>query len=168
MYKYFSECKNQEEAKKLYKELARKNHPDIGGDLKTMQEINAEYAKFQAMGANANARARQTEAHANGKKSAADYQDLDEVTEKVRVKIEFALNLSGVEIELMGLWVWLTGNTKEHKEALKADGWKWAPKKSAWYFAGVPTFNRKETSLDEIRETYGSQSFKRNEKVLTA
>lgn len=171
MYKYFNECKNQDEAKKLYKELARKHHPDVGGDLRTMQEINAEYARFQASGANSEARQRQREANAQGKKSAADYQDIDEVTEKVRVKIEFALNLDGVEVELMGLWVWLTGNTKAHKESLKADGWKWSPKKSAWYFAGVPTFNRQENTLDEIRETYGSQKFTRkqeNAKALPA
>jgi hypothetical protein len=30
---YFSECKTLDEAKKLYKELARANHPDIGGEV---------------------------------------------------------------------------------------------------------------------------------------
>jgi len=84
--------------------------------------------------------------------------------------IEFALSLEGVEIELMGLWVWLTGNTREHKETLKtwneshANKWKWSPKKTAWYFAGVPTFNRKETTLDEIRNAYGSQKFARSQR----
>lgn len=168
MYKYFVNCKNLEEAKKLYKELARANHPDVGGDLRTMQEINAEFARFQANGANSDARQRQKEANSQGKKSAADYQNIDEVTEKVREKIEFALNLAGVEIELMGLWVWLTGNTKEHKEALKNDGWKWSPKKTAWYFAGVPTFNRQNNTLDEIRETYGTTKFSKNQERLPA
>ena len=168
--KYFSECRTQEEAKKLYKELARKHHPDVGGDLRTMQEINAEYAQFQARGATNEARERQKTAHADGKKSAADYHDLDEVEKKIFDVINFAVNLEGVEIELMGLWVWLTGNTKAHKETFKA--WneanpekriKWSPKKTAWYYAGVPTFNRKETTLDSIRETYGSQKFTRKE-----
>ncbi len=165
---YFSDCKTLDEAKKLYKELARANHPDLGGDLRIMQEINAQYSKFQATGATNEARERQRAAHAEGKKSAGDYHDLDEVGEHIRKVIEFALNLDGVEIELMGLWVWLSGNTKAHKETIKAwneanpaERIKWSPKKTAWYFAGVPTFNRRETTLDEIRETYGSQTFTR-------
>lgn len=158
-YKYFTTCATQEEAKRLYKELARKHHPDIGGDLHTMQEINAEYALFQARGASAEAKARQQSAHAEGRKSAGDYHDLDQVGEEIRKKILFALNLDGIEIELMGLWIWLTGETKQHREALKTDGWKWSPKKTAWYYAGVPTFNRKETTLDEIRNAYGSTQF---------
>ena len=161
--KYFTECRTQEEAKKLYKELARQHHPDMGGDLRTMQEINAEYAQFQARGATNDARERQRAAHAENRKSAADFHDMNEVEKAIFEKINFALNLSGVEIELMGLWVWLTGNTKEHKEALKANGWKWSPKKTAWYYAGVPTFNRRETTLDEIREAYGSQKFTREQ-----
>lgn len=168
MNAYFSECKTQEEARTLYKKLARENHPDTGGDLRTMQEINAQYSQFQARGATNEARERQRTAHAEGKKSAADYHDLDEIEKQLFDVINFAVNLEGVEVELMGLWVWLTGNTKAHKETFKA--WnethadkrlKWSPKKTAWYFAGVPTFNRKETTLDEIRETYGTQKFSR-------
>ena len=157
----FMNCNTLEEAKGLYKALARENHPDTGGDLRTMQEINAEYAEFCASFANREGRERQRTAHAHGKKSAADYHDLDQVTEEVKRMIEFALNLDGVEIELMGLWVWLTGNTKTHKEAIKTQGFKWAKNKNAWYFAGVPTFNRKERSLDEIRTMHGSQTFSR-------
>ena len=41
--KYFSDCKTIEEAKRLYHKLAVKFHPDLGGNLETMQEINAEF-----------------------------------------------------------------------------------------------------------------------------
>ena len=41
--KYFSDCKTIEEAKRLYHKLAVKHHPDLGGDLETMQAINAEF-----------------------------------------------------------------------------------------------------------------------------
>jgi len=168
MYTYFADCKNAEEAKALYRELVRKHHPDAGGDTRTMQDINAEYARFQAEGATTEARARQTAAHAENRKSAADFHDMDAVGAELKQKIEFALNLEGVEVELMGLWVWLTGNTKAHKDALKANGWKWSPKKTAWYYAGVPSFNRRETSLDEIRNAYGSTRFQREEKTSMA
>lgn len=167
MYTYFQDCTNQAEAKTRYRELTRQHHPDAGGDTRTMQDINAEYSKFMSEGAKTEARDRQRTAHTENRKSAADFHDLDAVGEQIRVMIEMALNLDGVEVELMGLWVWLTGNTKAHKGTFKAwnenheTRWKWSPKKTAWYYAGVPTFNRKETSLDEIRNAYGSQTFTR-------
>lgn len=174
-YKYFATCKNAEEAKKLYKDLARQHHPDLGGDLRTMQEINAEYAQFQASGATNEARERQKTAHAENRKSAADYHDLGEIEKQLFDVINFAVNLAGVEVELMGLWVWLTGNTKEHKETIKTwneshpeNRLRWSPKKTAWYFAGVPSFNRKNTTLDEIRETYGSTRYTRGEENRAA
>lgn len=170
MHNYFSECQTLDEAKALYKQLAQEHHPDMGGDLRTIQEINSQYAQFQADGAKAESRRRQQDAHAENRKSAADFHDLDEVGAQLKMMIEFALNLEGVEVELMGLWVWLTGNTKAHRESFQQWNeahedsplrWKWSPKKTAWYFAGVPSFNRRETTLDEIRNAYGSQKFSR-------
>jgi len=40
---YFKECKTVSEVKKIYRKLALKNHPDKGGNLQTMQSINAQY-----------------------------------------------------------------------------------------------------------------------------
>ena len=45
--KYFRGCNSLQELKKEYKKLLKINHPDNGGDLVTMQEINAEYAKLE-------------------------------------------------------------------------------------------------------------------------
>jgi len=162
-YKYFTPG-TREEMKAQYRALCFTHHPDKGGDTKTMQEINAEWSYVQAHDAYTEARARQEQAHADGKKSAGDYHDLDEVEATLREKIEAALNM-GLDVELMGLWVWVTGNTKPHKDELKAAGFKWAPKKELqpWYYAGVPTFNRKPQSMDAIRNAYGSIQFSRDE-----
>lgn len=168
MNTYFNECATLEEAKQLYKKLARENHPDMGGDLRTMQEINAAYSDFLQNFAKREAYSRQEQAHTANRKSAADFHDMDEIGEQLRTMINFALNLEGVEVELMGLWVWLTGNTKAHKDAFKAWNetsplkWRWMHKKQAWVFAGVPSFNRQEKTLDQIRSTYGSQVFTRS------
>lgn len=43
-------------------------------------------------------------------------------------------DLPGLVIEICGSWVWITGNTREHMDALKDVGFKWASKKKAWYF----------------------------------
>ena len=174
MNTYFNDCKTQAEAKAKYRELVKQHHPDAGGDTATMQDINREYSQFMSEGAKGEARERQRTAHAENRKSAADFHDLDEVGEKIRVMIEFALNLEGVDVELMGLWVWLTGNTKAHKDAFKAWNeshelkWRWMHKKQAWAYQGVPSFNRKETTLDEIRNAYGSQKFSRGQRAEEA
>ena len=40
---YLSKCSTVEEVKSLYRTLAKANHPDLGVDTATMQEINAQY-----------------------------------------------------------------------------------------------------------------------------
>ena len=40
---YFNKVNTLEEAKKLYRELAMKNHPDKGGSIEVMQTINDEF-----------------------------------------------------------------------------------------------------------------------------
>lgn len=40
---FFSHCKTAEEAKEEYRKLAKKNHPDMGGSVRIMQEINRQY-----------------------------------------------------------------------------------------------------------------------------
>lgn len=35
-------------------------------------------------------------------------------------------------------WYWVSGDTKPHKEALKAAGGRWSSKRSAWYFTSKP------------------------------
>ena len=43
MSKYFKKITSYEALKEQYKSLLKENHPDNGGDLSKMQEINAEY-----------------------------------------------------------------------------------------------------------------------------
>ena len=41
--KYFNNVETLEELRKQYKELLKKYHPDNGGNVSDMQEVNAEY-----------------------------------------------------------------------------------------------------------------------------
>ena len=43
MLKWFKSVTNQKEAKSLYHKLCRQYHPDLGGSVETMQQINAEF-----------------------------------------------------------------------------------------------------------------------------
>jgi len=46
--KYFINCKSKEEAKAEYRKLAKKMHPDGGGDGKDMIELQKQYESFEA------------------------------------------------------------------------------------------------------------------------
>ena len=41
--RYFKNVRSYKELKETYRDLLKKNHPDNGGNLETMQEINQEY-----------------------------------------------------------------------------------------------------------------------------
>lgn len=149
---YFTNCKTSDEIKSKYRELAKVNHPDLGGNTATMQSINAEYAlavnhavRFEKPG-----------------KTEQEYSDLAEVNETVRQAVESIVNLPEIEIEICGLWVWVSGNTRAVKDSLKEAGYRWASKKLLWYFAGVPASSFGKKDMNDIREKYGSEIVKRN------
>ena len=156
--KYFENAKTLDELKAAYRRAAMLHHPDMGGDVAEMQRINAEYAtRFEVLKAQQNAAAAsdptgRTQATAE---SAGDFVAI----------ITLLLSLDGLEVELCGRWLWIGGNTKAHKEALKAAGCRWCPKKGlwSWHFSedGVRYRKRGNTSMADIRSKYGSQRFSR-------
>lgn len=148
--KYFPNCHTLEELKAEYRRLVKRHHPDFGGDTATMQEINNEHdIIFEQLKAQHNA-------------SADEYHQTTETAEEFRRLINELLKLPGVIVELCGNWVWLSGNTREHKEALKALGCRWAAKKQMWYWrhdeAGRRHY-RGNSTMQDIRMKYGSQVF---------
>lgn len=168
-YTYFTPIPaTPEEAKARYRQLAHIHHPDKGGSTQAMQAVNAEYAALLAELTKHAERARQSKAHCEGKKTNADFIDLDGVAENLKVKIEELLNLDAdIEIELIGLWIWVTGNTRAVKDQLKAMGLHWRPQKLAWSFEGVPSMNRSPKPLDDIRAMYGSTKFEKRQNQRT-
>jgi hypothetical protein len=145
--KWFKECETLEDVKALYKRLAKQHHPDLGGDTATMQEINKEYAFASAkaiQGANL-----------------SDEETEREIlsSEAYRNAVERVVHLEGITLELVGYWLWVTGNTYPVRQTLKAAGFLFASKKLAWYFrtAEYKVSNGGKKSLDEIRDKYGSE-----------
>jgi curved DNA-binding protein CbpA len=155
---YFSECGNAEAIKTLYRELAKQYHPDLhrgheddGPEwTRIMQDINTQYA-YAVNAANRREKPNKTE---------QEYASMADVAECIRKAIEAIITLDKLDIEICGLWVWVGGDTKPVKDDLKAAGYKWAPKKEKWYFAGVPAGGRGRFSMDDIRSRYGSEHVK--------
>src|ERR1035437_54792 len=106
MKNYFENIGSLEQLKKVYKELAMKFHPDReGGDTATFQEINNQYQNF-------------IEHPTFTYKFEGDKEDLliyPDVLNKI-------MHLSGITIELIGRWLWVSGNTIAYKTELKSAG----------------------------------------------
>lgn len=146
--RYFVRIETLEELKKQYRVLAMKHHPDRGGDVETMKEINAEYDR---------AFAKVKDIHKNAKGETYTKEN-PETAEQFRDIIDKLLRMKGVEVEVIGCFIWLSGNTKEHKDDIKAMGFKWHSKKKMWYKSPEDYHRRgkKQYSMAEIRDMYGT------------
>lgn len=77
---------------------------------------------------------------------------------KLREVLQKIINFDGINIEIVGCWIWIDGNTYGYKDALKEIGFKWAREKKKWYFH-TEAFRKKrhkKLSMDDIRNFYGS------------
>jgi hypothetical protein len=143
---YFKECKTIEEVKASYKKLAKQHHPDAGGNTTTMQVINSEYAYACA------------HVIKGAKLSTEETEDALRMSEEYRAAIEQIIHLPGIIVEVVGHWIWVTGNTYPLRKELKAANFFFASKKLAWYFRATEYKTRGgKKSLDEIRRKYGSE-----------
>ncbi|MBN8787246.1 MAG: hypothetical protein J0I84_09155 [Terrimonas sp.] len=155
--KFFNGCNTIDEVKKLYKKLAMENHPDRGGDTATMQAINTEYA-FACVKLTKGAGLSDEEADTEIR-----------LSEEYRQVIEKIINLPGILIEIVGNWIWVTGNTRPVKDTLRETGFYFASKKVAWYYRNEAFKTRGNGApLEQIRAKYGSErvSTKQQDKVL--
>lgn len=152
-----------EELKKQYFALAKKYHSDLtGGSDEKMKEINAEYDElFRQF----------KDIHASLKEEGETYtakEPTSEAPEDFRAIIEALLKMD-LSVELCGRWLWIGGDTKPHKEELKALGCKWAAKKKLWSWHypedGIKKRRKGTLSMDSIRGTYGSVAFEAGEQL---
>jgi hypothetical protein len=145
--RWFEGCSTLNEVKALYKKLAKQYHPDLGGDTVTMQAINKEYAFASA------------KVIKGEKLSEEETENQLRFSEEYRQALEKIIHLEGIVIELVGFWIWVTGNTIAVKSELKGAGFFFASKKLAWYFRTGEYKCSKggKKSLEEIREKYGSE-----------
>lgn len=156
MQNFFQDCETLQQVKDLYRTLAKQYHPDRGGDLVTMQIINNQYSQAIAIIAK------------GGKFTQAETEAEILKAEAYQEAVNKVINLEGIHLELVGSWLWVTGETKQHAAILKSEParFNWAKKKtdfSAWFFRTdqYKTTNRgQKMSLDQIRNKYGTQTIK--------
>ena len=116
-----------EDLKAMYRQLAMKHHPDRGGSDDAMKAVNNEFdtlfPKLKDIHKTKDGEtytAKQTSAE-----TADNFKDL----------ISKLMKMDDIIIEIIGCFVWVTGNTRPHKEQLKALKFQWHSKKIAWFLA---------------------------------
>jgi len=158
---YFHNVQTVGEAKSLYRRLAKENHPDLHGPKFTarMQAINDEYHKILASFDGQTSIGSDNKEHTYHYNRDVEQELMDKISELLALKLE------NVEIELVGTWIWVSGDTKPVKEALKSAGLKWHSKRMRWYWrkSGYRRRYNKKASFNDLRQMYGSRTFENDD-----
>ena len=146
------------ELKKEYRELAKKNHPDMGGNESDMMEINSQFDELVKILPNVNAQGGEY------------HSQKQEIGKEFRDAIMTIIHCMGIEIEICGSWIWVTGNTIIHKEILKKAGYQFSSKKIAWYWhnEGYRKTTNKSYTLNDIRTFWGSEKIETEKQPIIA
>ena len=161
---YFKNVKTMKELKEAYKALAAIHHPDRGGDTVTMGKINAEYDQKVKELAKKEAPAKHT---TNAAEGMSDEEIAAAIAEEFKATLDalMSLDLNGVKVELIGSWLWVSGDTKPIKDQLKALKFRWCPKKDGqpWTWHDSYTYypsSKGRYSKEDIEEKYGVEELK--------
>ena len=157
---YFSDCKTIEDVKRNFKELCKKLHPDNGGDAEKFKSMMSEYEiafnRYKNIHTSASGETYEKETS----ETAAQYADI----------INKVIHFNGVNIEIIGSWVWLSGNTLIYKEAIKEAGFIWSRSKKAWYYAGNDNHKKRRGhySMEQLRTRFASVKVDNEEQTCIA
>lgn len=167
--RYFANCDTLTELKKEYYKLAKQFHPDVSGSDTTeiFKQINNEYDLIFSL---LKSRVDYTKDYSsdnnsdNNNNSDSDTNQQTNYTYKAETQDIFKDIISKIihlpiTFEICGYWLWLSGNTLQYKEIIKAAGFTWSRGKRMWYWKPFPNTRRygKNTPMDKIRAKYGSR-----------
>jgi hypothetical protein len=140
---YFENIHTLDDLKRRYHALCKTLHPDCGGNEDDMKVLNAEYAALLK-------EVMQGDCSSEAEASELLYRD----------KIAAIAHLDGLELEIIGKWLWVSGNTYAHRETLKREGFCFAPVKKLWFFRALEYATRtrgEAQDINDIRTKYGSE-----------
>ena len=150
MMKYFVNIQTIEELKKKYKELAKKLHPDLGGNKEEFQSMNNEYdLLFKNLKSN---------------KKANKTKDDDKFKNIINELIKY----NELTIEIIGSWLWISGNTYPLRDCIKNLGLLWSKGRKKWYYTNDELDNKnthyKKKTYEELKQSYGYTKIKSSTK----
>lgn len=153
--KYFNDCRTAEQVRSRFTELAKKLHPDCGGDAAEFRNMMDEYRKAFNMYKDIHTTA-EGETYESREKTTETPETFSDIIEKV-------IHFTDVKIEIIGSWIWLSGNTMIYKDQIKEIGFWWSKTKKAWYYNGSDKRTTKRghyNNLDQLRNVWTSTEVK--------
>lgn len=146
MFEELKTAKNIQELKRVYKKLAKKYHPDLGGSEEDFKKLNSFYQELLS-------------------KNQYDFKIDLEIENVISEILHFDLL-----IEIVGSWIWISGDSKPHKEDLKKANFKWHSKRKKWYWTNQEKrrATHSKEDFETIKEKYGCKVVKSNKKVKIA
>ncbi len=145
---YFKNIENLDDLRKEYHRLAFIHHPDKGGTTISMQNINDQYDRMSRKLISGN------ESFSEGRK---EWEQ--QVSEELRERLNRIIRLPNIIIELIGSWIWITGNTFSVRDTLKAEGYTFSHPKAAWYWHKGDYFKKSGVllSMEQMRALWGHE-----------
>lgn len=152
--KYFKNAECIEDVKKMFKEYVKELHPDNGGDAEAFKDMMSEYNdafnRYKDIHRNVDG-----ETYEREEKSTETPEQFADIINKV-------VWMEGVTIEIIGSWVWLSGNTMQYKDDIRSAGFFWSKSKKAWYYTGESKKSKRRGrySMNKLREKWGTTEVK--------
>lgn len=162
MNTYFKNVQTLDELRKQYRDLLKKYHPDNeNGSEEITKAVNAEYERLFKVLKDRHARHQNSSTEHTDDDSKTSYDDMKynfEEDELLREMLQKVIYFSDITIEIIGNWIWISGNTYQYRKELKEFGFKFAGKKKCWYWhsEAFRKRSRKSLSMNDIRNYYGS------------
>ena len=161
MFNFFENCADVDAARKRYYKLAQVYHSDTGaGDDDTMRIINDQFSAYVGRSAAADT----IPALPAGVIALPEHCEtpaaVGEAAEYMTV-IAALVSIPDIMVEIVGSWVWVSGDTKAHKDEIKAARLHFSGQRREWYWHPVDEtkparrFRASKLSMDEIRDKYG-------------
>lgn len=151
----FLHLNTPEDVKAEFRKLAHVYHPDKGGTAENFRALRDFYLR----------RLKTLDGSQHNTEGGTTYTyKYDEAKENaVMEKLAELLHLlpATVEIYMIGAWLWIMGDTKPHKDTLKAAGAHWHSKRACWYWRPdeARSYRRSKGSLADIASRYGCKKF---------
>lgn len=138
----------EEDLKKDYLKLVKELHPDNKGNEEDFKTLQNEY--IEALKKVCNKHFNKNNEIYNTNINIDDDNFLNIINNLVIY--------NDLYIELIGSWVWITGNTKKHKEKIKALGCRFSKNKLCWYYHTGNYYKRNSENytIENLRAKFGS------------
>ena len=162
---FFDEIEDLVNLRKSYFDYMKQYHPDRHPDAnkkeierltEIVQRINNEYAKLSNV---------LPKEKGQNFESKEDKENEFHISEVYKDIVTSVLKYDLIKVELIGAWVWISGNTYPIRSELKAAGFQFAPVKKMWYWRPEEKkwFNKGESQdIEKIRRKYGANEMSKD------